>query len=117
MPRPGTGSPPGCVPAGSLYLHDEQHIQALEEDRVHGEEVACQQSLRLGAQEPPPRGVQASGSGPDAPGAEDPPDSRLTDLVAKTGQLAMHPAVAPRGVLHRQPQYQVADLLASRPTA
>ena len=31
------------------YLHDEQDVQALEEDRVHGEEAAGQQSLRLSA--------------------------------------------------------------------
>ena len=33
-------------PAGR-YLHDEQHVQALEEDRVHGEEVTRQQALGL----------------------------------------------------------------------
>jgi hypothetical protein len=27
------------------YLHDEQHIQAPEEDRLDGEEVAGEQSL------------------------------------------------------------------------
>ena len=36
------------------YLHDEQDVQTFEEDRVDGEEVAGQQSLRLSAQERPP---------------------------------------------------------------
>ena len=35
------------------HLHDEQDVQALEEDRVDGEEVAGEQSLGLGAQERP----------------------------------------------------------------
>jgi hypothetical protein len=35
------------------HLHDEQHIQAPEQDRVHGEEITRQQALRLGAQERP----------------------------------------------------------------
>lgn len=33
------------------HLHHEQHIQALEEDRVDGEEVTPQQALRLDAEE------------------------------------------------------------------
>jgi hypothetical protein len=36
------------------YLHDEQDVQTLEEDRVDSEEIAGQQSLRLSAQERPP---------------------------------------------------------------
>ena len=48
--------------------------------------------------------------------AQDPADCRLADLVAEAGQLAVHAAVSPRRVLGRQPQYQVADLLA-RPRA
>jgi hypothetical protein len=56
---PGTvwipGHPEDMHPPGR-YLHDEQHIQALEEDRVHGKKVARQQAVRLGAKELPPRG-------------------------------------------------------------
>jgi hypothetical protein len=52
------------------YLQDEQHVQASQEDRVHGEEVARQQALCLGLQESPPGGVQAARSGTAAPGAE-----------------------------------------------
>src|SRR5262249_34077737 len=73
-------------------LHDEQHVYALEEDRVHGEEVARQQALCLGAQDPPPGGIQAARSGPAASGAEDPPDGRRADAVAEAGQLAVYPA-------------------------
>jgi hypothetical protein len=90
-----------------------KYVQAPEQDRVHGEEVTRQQALCLGAQEPPPGSIQTTRSWPVAPGAEDPADGRLTDVVAEAGQLAVHPAVSPRRVLPRQPQHQVADLLAT----
>ena len=45
-------------------------------------------------------------------GAEDPPHSRLTEVMAEAGELTVHPAVSPARVLARQPQHQVADLLA-----
>jgi len=43
MPRPGTGYPENVRPSGR-YLHHEQHVQPLEEDRADGEEVARQQA-------------------------------------------------------------------------
>src|ERR1035441_5061764 len=53
----------------------------FEEDRVHGEEVAGQQSLHLSAQERPPggAGVPRCRSGP--PCAQDPPHGRLADVA------------------------------------
>jgi Cysteine-rich secretory protein family len=69
--------------------------------------------LRLDAQKLAPGGVDAARSGLVAAGAEDPPDRRRTDLVAEAGQFTVHAAVAPRGVLRRQPQRQVADVRAS----
>ena len=70
---------PEDVHSPGRYLHDEQHVKALKEDRVHGEEVAREQALGLRAQEGAPGGVQAARSGPVAPGTENPPDSRLTN--------------------------------------
>ena len=37
------------------HLHDEQHVQAPEEDRVHMKEIAGQQAISLRAQERPDR--------------------------------------------------------------
>jgi len=54
---------PGAVRAGGhaedVYvpgrdLHDEQYVQSFQEDRVHVEEIAGQQPLRVSAQESPP---------------------------------------------------------------
>jgi hypothetical protein len=46
------------------------------------------------------------------PGAQDPPYCRLADPVTEAGQPALHPAVSPGRILPRQPQHQLADLLA-----
>src|ERR1019366_8201240 len=71
------------------YLHDEQYVQAPEEDRVYVEEVAGQLPVCLCAQDRPPGGVQTAGCRPVAPGAQDPPHGRLADLVPEPGQLAV----------------------------
>jgi hypothetical protein len=34
--------------------------------------------------------------------------------MAEAGQLAVHPAITPPGISPRQPQHQIADLLAGR---
>jgi hypothetical protein len=66
------------------YFHDEQHVQAAEEDRVDVEEIAGQQPVRLSAEERPPGGVVAAGRWP-AGSAEDPPDGRRAEVVAEPG--------------------------------
>ena len=92
------------------HLHHEQDVQTFQEDRVHVEEIAGQQPVRLGAQERPPGGVRVP-QGRSAPlGSQDPPYGRCADLVAEPGQFAMYPAVPPGRVLLRQPQHQLADL-------
>ena len=49
--RPGL-HPQDVHPPGP-HLHDEQHVQTPEEDRVHVEEITGQQAVRLRAQERP----------------------------------------------------------------
>src|SRR5258707_15806907 len=102
--------PPGC------YLHDEQHVQALEEDRVHVKEIAGQQAISLRAQERSPRSVQVRRDRPAPPGAQDPPYRRLADVGSEPAQFTLHSAVSPGRVLPRQPPYQVTDLLAGSRT-
>jgi hypothetical protein len=98
------------VPGG--HLHDEQHVQAFKEDRVHVEEVAGQQTLSLSAQERPPRYARIRRGRSVPAGAQDPPDCRFADMVTEPGHLAVYPAAAPGRVLPGQPQYQLADGLA-----
>ncbi len=93
-------------------LHDEQDVQALEEDCVDLEEVAGQQPLRLGAQERPPGGVYIPRCRAASLGAQDSPGGRFADLMSEPGQFTVHPAAPPGRVLLGQSQHQVADLLA-----
>ena len=66
------------------YLHDEQHVQAAEQDSVDMEEIAGQHPVRLSAEERPPGGAVAVGRWP-ACGAEDPPDGGRAEVVAEPG--------------------------------
>ena len=53
----GWADTPEDVHAPGPHLHDEQHVQALEEDRADMEEITGQQAVGLRAQERPPGGV------------------------------------------------------------
>jgi hypothetical protein len=70
-------------PSG-LYLHDEQQVQAPEEDRVHMKEIAGQQAISLRAQERPPGRVHPPRGGTVPPGAQDPPYGRRADEVTES---------------------------------
>jgi hypothetical protein len=59
----GCGVYPEDVHAPGPDLHHEQDVQPLEEDGVHGEEVAGQQAFGLGAQELLPGRIGAAGCG------------------------------------------------------
>jgi hypothetical protein len=56
--HPGGGGHADDVHPPGRRLQDEQHVQAGEEDRVHVEEAAGQQSAGVGAEERPPGGAQ-----------------------------------------------------------
>ncbi len=71
----------------------------------------------MNAQKRPPGGVHPPRGRTVPPGAPDPPHRRLADAVTEPTQLAMHPAVSPRGILPRQSQHQIADVLARPRTA
>jgi len=95
-----------------LHLHDEQHVQAPEENRVQLEEITRQQPISLSAQERPPGSVHVPRGRRPPPGAQDPPYCHFADLVAEPAQFTVDPAVSPGRILPRQPLYQVADVLA-----
>jgi hypothetical protein len=78
------------VQSPSPHLHDEQHRQAPEEDRVYLEETAGQQAIGLSAQEHPPGSVHGPRNGAAPPSAHDPPRRGPADLVTKPAQLAVH---------------------------
>jgi len=65
------------------HLHDEQHVQALEEDCVDMKEIAGQQAVCLDAQECPPGGIHVPRGRPVPPSAQDPAHRRFADAVAE----------------------------------
>ena len=81
--------------------------------QADGEEVAGQDHLGLGAQEPT-RLAGSVAAQADAVGPEDLPHGRRRDVDSQTGQFPVDPAVAPSGVLPGQPQDQGLDAPAGR---
>jgi hypothetical protein len=75
------GDHPEDVHVPGPHLHDEQHVQAPEEDRVDVEEITGQQAFGLRAQECPPRRVHPPRDRSPPPGAQDPPHGRRADAV------------------------------------
>ena len=100
------------VHAPGLYFHDEQHVEALEKDRVDVEEIARQQAAGLRPEECPPGGVQIARNRAVAARPQDPPHRRRADVVAEAGQFAVHPTISPGRVIPREPQDQVPDFRA-----
>jgi hypothetical protein len=91
------------MPGGDL--HHEQAVEASEGNRVHMEEVAGQQPLRLSARERSPGGVHRSGSRSAPPGVQDPLHGRCADAMTEPAEFAVDSAVSPGGVLPRQSQH------------
>jgi hypothetical protein len=77
--------------AGDLY--HEEDVDALEEDGVDGEEIACENTCRLGSEERALRGVNSAGRRLDAGPLQDSPDGGDPDPVAESEQLAVDASV------------------------
>jgi hypothetical protein len=69
-----------------------------------------------GTQEGPPRGVPVAWRRADAVGAQDPPDGRVTELVAQVNEFAVHSAVSSLWIFSGEPVDQFADLGVHRGT-
>jgi hypothetical protein len=105
----GVGGDPGEVhPAGAVLDHDEQ-VEASEEDGVDVGEVDREDRVGLRGQELFPGRAGPLGSGVNASGLKDLPDSGGGDLVAESDELTVDASVAPGRVLAGHPQYQGTD--------
>jgi hypothetical protein len=93
---------------------DEQHIYALQEDRVDGEEVARQDPGGLLAQERPPTRCSAPGRRVKAVGAQHPPDRAGRHPTPEPQELAVDPLVAPPRILASKPHDQLLRLVGYR---
>ena len=102
----GVGGDAGDVHVAGGHFHDEQHVQAAEEDRVDVEEVAGQQPVRLSAEECPPGGVLPAGRWP---GGLQCRDVKLPDYVLRRRYCARRSAgqgfagILPEGSLSTMP--------------
>lgn len=70
-------------------LHHEEHIQPLQQDRIHGEEIAGENTASLGAQKRNPRRVGPPWCRIHPCPAQDPPHGGCADTMAEPDQLAV----------------------------
>jgi hypothetical protein len=102
------GRDTGDAHAPARKLDEEQDVEALQEQRVDGKEIALDDARRLAAQKLPPARFEPPRRRLDARLAQDRPDGARRDPDAQPDQLALDAAVSPPWVLARQPQHQLA---------
>jgi hypothetical protein len=95
-------------PAGGV-LDDEEHVEAVQGDRVEMKQVAGKDAVCLGAEELRPSRTGPPRRGIDPGRMKDLPHGGGADLIAEPGQLPVHASIPPRGVLGGQPDDQGAD--------
>src|SRR6266511_5090861 len=108
------GRDPGEVDAPGRKLYEEQHVEALQEERVDGKEVALQDARRLSPQELAPVLLEPLRSRLDSCLLQNRPDGACGQVDPETDQLALDPPVAPARVLPRQAHHELTHLNASR---
>src|SRR5664279_552146 len=93
------GSDPGHVRPSGVELDEEQHVEALQQHRVDGEDVTSQHGGRLGSEELGPAWTCPHRRGIDAIPTKEGPGTRGSQHDARPGRLAQDPAIAPSWVL------------------
>jgi hypothetical protein len=100
-------------PAGG-ECDEHECVEATEQHRVDGKEVARDDAAGLRAQEGPPRLRRPTRRGIDPGLLQDRPNGAGGDPDTESCELALDPPVAPAGVLAREPQDQRADIRIGR---
>jgi hypothetical protein len=88
------------VDAATAELDEEQHVQALEPDRVDREEVGGQDLVGVLAEKLPPAGPGSKGRRRHDMAAEESSNGLVGAAHAQLEQFALNPTVAPGGVLN-----------------
>src|SRR6266511_2751485 len=104
------GRDPGEVDAPGRKLDEEQHVEALQEERVDGKEVALQDARRLLAKELRPARLQPPRRRLDPRLLQNRPDRARRQLDPEPNQLALDPPVTPARILPRQPHHERTHL-------
>ena len=90
-------------------LDEHQHVQPLEQDRLHHQEVAGDDHVSLGGQELPPGRPGPARRRLDARSMQDLPHRGGGDHMPEPRQLTLDPPVPPGRVLARHPDDQRLD--------
>jgi hypothetical protein len=97
-----------------LDLQHDQHVQALQQHRVHVQEITGKDAGRLGGQELPPSRRCPSRRRAEPGRGQDPADRPLPHPVPQANQLTLDPPVSPARILPRQLLDQRAHLIRDR---
>jgi hypothetical protein len=98
------------VDYATLELDHEKHIELVETDRVHDEEVGGQDALGLGGDELFP-GRSTARNGSETVAAKDPADRACGDADPKPAQLALDANTSPAAVLPAESDDELDDLI------
>jgi hypothetical protein len=107
-PDPDCDDPPGAE------LDEEQHVQGLEPDRLHREEVAGHDPCGLGLEELRPCRSKPSWRRAEAVSSQQRPDGRGIHPDAELAQLTADPHATPSRVLPGHAQHERDDLGVDR---
>jgi len=104
------------VDYAALELNHEQHIELVETDRVHDEEVGGQDALGLGGEELFP-GRSTARSWSETVASKDPADRARGDADPKPVKLALDANTSPAAVLPAESDDELDNLIAERGTS
>jgi hypothetical protein len=99
-----------------LELDDEEHIELVETDRVHDEEVGGQDAARLGGEELLP-GRSTARSWSETGASKYPADRACRDADPEPAKLALNADTTPAAVLPAESDDELDDLIAERGTS
>src|SRR5438093_561206 len=108
------GRDPGQVDAPGRKLDEKEYVEALQEERIDGEEVALQDARRLSPQELAPVVLEPLRRRLDPRLLQNRPDGARGELDPKPDQLALDPPIAPARALASEPHHERTHLGASR---
>jgi hypothetical protein len=103
-------------PSG-VKIDEEQDVESLQPDRLHGEEVGGEDAMCLGPQELRPGGTLAPRSGTEAVSTKNPSDGRRAHPDADLPQFSLDPEVTPPRVLPGEAEHECPDVWIDRRTS
>jgi hypothetical protein len=95
-------------------LNDHEDVERLETGRLHAEEVAGDDAVRLGSQELAPGRSGPSRGRTEPRSPQQGADRRRPDADPELAKLALDPDTAPAGALPGQPEDERTDLRIDR---